>query len=66
MTISPAKPDDLTSQLRALSVTPGAVLVVHTSFSRVRSVEDGPRGLIRWLQAAVDPDGTIVMPVVGR
>jgi aminoglycoside N3'-acetyltransferase len=49
-------------QLLALGVQPGAVLVVHTSFSKVGPVEGGPRGLIAALQAVLGRDGTLVMP----
>lgn len=52
---------ELTRQLLAVGVTPG-VLLVHTSFSRVGPVEDGPRGLIAALLASVRPSGTVVMP----
>lgn len=41
---------------------PGGVLLVHSAFSRIRPVEDGPRGLIEALQSAVGPTGTLVMP----
>jgi aminoglycoside 3-N-acetyltransferase len=53
---------DLTAQIRELGGTPGRVLLVHTSFSRVGPVENGPLGLIRALQAALGPNGTLVMP----
>jgi aminoglycoside 3-N-acetyltransferase len=53
---------ELTAQILALGVTPGAVLLVHTSFSRLGPVEGGPRGLIGALQASLGPDGTLVMP----
>lgn len=53
---------ELTTQLLELGVTPGAVLLVHASFSRVGPVEGGPPALIRSLQAAIGPDGTLVMP----
>lgn len=36
-------------------------MLVHTSFRAVRPVEGGPAGLIRALQAALGPDGTLVM-----
>lgn len=49
-------------QLRNLGVTPGGVLIVHTAFSKVRPVEGGVDGLIRDLQAAVGPEGTLVVP----
>ena len=53
---------DLTTQLLELGVSPGRVLLVHTAFSRVGPVEDGPLGLIRALRAAIGADGTLVMP----
>lgn len=56
---------DLTVQILELGVIPGGVLLVHTSFSKVAPVEDGPLGLIRSLQAALGPDGTLVMPSMG-
>jgi aminoglycoside 3-N-acetyltransferase len=52
----------LTGQMRELGVTAAGVLLVHTSFSRVGPVENGPLGLIRALQAALGPNGTLVMP----
>jgi aminoglycoside N3'-acetyltransferase len=53
---------ELTAELRGLGVTAGGVLLVHTSFSKVGPIEDGPLGLIRALRAALGPDGTLVMP----
>ena len=38
------------------------MLVVHTAFSKVAPVDDGPRGLIDALRALLWPDGTLVMP----
>jgi aminoglycoside N3'-acetyltransferase len=52
----------LTAQIRALGVEPGAVLLVHTSFSHVGPVEGGPQGLIGALRAAIGAVGTLVMP----
>ncbi|HEY5118445.1 MAG TPA: AAC(3) family N-acetyltransferase [Anaerolineales bacterium] len=52
----------LTQQLLALGVPPGNTLLVHCAFSKVHPVEDGPLGLISALQAALGPDGTLVMP----
>lgn len=52
----------LTQQLLDLGVEPGGVVLVHCSFSQVRPVEHGPLGVIRALQAALGPDGTLVMP----
>jgi len=58
----PIPKTQLTAQIRNLGVTPGTVLLVHTSFSKVGPVEDGPRGLIDALLAAIGPNGTLVMP----
>ena len=52
----------VTEQLLALGVKPGGVLVVHTSFSKVGPIEDGPHGLIAALRDALGPAGTLVMP----
>lgn len=52
----------LVQQLLELGVEPGAVLVVHTAFSKVGPVEGGPSGLIAALREVLDPDGTLVMP----
>jgi aminoglycoside 3-N-acetyltransferase len=56
--------EELVAQLVALGVRPAGVLVVHTAFSRVRPVEDGPIGLIEALRAALGPSGTLVMPAM--
>ena len=58
----PIRTADLTDQILELGVLPGDVLLVHTSFSRVGSVEGGPRGLIEALRAALGPKGTLAMP----
>lgn len=52
----------LCRQLLDLGVEPGGVLLVHTSFSKVRPVEGGPVGLIAALREALGPEGTLVMP----
>lgn len=54
--------NQLIQQLLDLGVMPGGVLLVHCSFSRVKPVENGPLGLIAALQAALGPEGTLVMP----
>ena len=45
-----------------MGVKPGGVLLVHTSFSRIKPVEGGPVGLIKALRSGLGPDGTLVMP----
>ena len=56
--------EEVTTQLRTLGVTPGSVLLVHTSFRSVRPIEGGPVGLISALRAALGPEGTLVMPAM--
>lgn len=54
--------DSLIQQLLDLGVNPGGVLLVHTSFGKIRPVEGGPLGLIAALRSALGSDGTVVMP----
>jgi aminoglycoside 3-N-acetyltransferase len=63
---APVSRAELVRQLQALGVKAGGVLLVHTAFSKVRPVEDGPEGLIAALQAAVGPEGTLAMPSMGE
>ncbi len=60
----PNSAEELHEQLVALGIQLGAVLLVHTSFRKVRPVVGGPKGLIRALRAAIGPDGTLVMPTM--
>jgi len=54
--------DVLIQQLLDLGIQPGGALLVHTAFSKVRPVEDGPKGLISALRSALGSSGTLVMP----
>jgi aminoglycoside N3'-acetyltransferase len=54
--------ETLIRELLELGVIPGGILLVHTSFSRLKPVEGGPEGLIRALRAALGAEGTLVMP----
>jgi aminoglycoside 3-N-acetyltransferase len=54
----------VTSQLQALGVRAGGVLLVHTSFRAVGPVEGGPLALIGALGEALGPQGTLVMPTM--
>ena len=54
--------DTLIQELLELGVKSGGVLLVHTAFSQVKPVEDGPIGLISALRNALGPEGTLVMP----
>jgi aminoglycoside 3-N-acetyltransferase len=53
---------ELVNQLAVLGIEPGGVLLVHTAFSKVKPIEDGPPGLITALEAQLGPQGTLVMP----
>lgn len=57
-------PEDLTSALLRLGVTPGDVLMVHSSFDRFRGFQGGPLDVVRTLQGIVGPAGTLMMPTV--
>jgi aminoglycoside N3'-acetyltransferase len=52
----------LVTQLRALGVMQGQVLLVHSSFRALRPVEGGPHGVLEGLCEALGPEGTLVMP----
>jgi aminoglycoside 3-N-acetyltransferase len=54
----------MVTQLHALGVRQGGVLVVHASFSATGPVESGPLGLIAALRAALGSEGTLVMPAM--
>ncbi|MGH7718287.1 MAG: AAC(3)-IV family aminoglycoside N-acetyltransferase [Gemmatimonadaceae bacterium] len=56
---------ELASQLRALGVCEGGVLLVHMSYRAVRPVDGGPAGVIDALRTAVGHEGTVVMPSWG-
>jgi aminoglycoside 3-N-acetyltransferase len=52
----------LTEQLRRLGLQPGATVLVHVSLRTVGPVTGGAHGLLRALQGATHPGGTIVVP----
>ncbi len=58
----PVAARELAAQLGDLGVAAGRVLLVHTAFSKVGNVENGPLGLIQALRDAIGPHGTLVMP----
>jgi aminoglycoside N3'-acetyltransferase len=57
----PRSPDDLTRDLRALGVRAGDALMVHASLRKLGPVRGGARGVIAALDAAVGPDGSLLM-----
>jgi aminoglycoside 3-N-acetyltransferase len=52
----------LAADLRALGVTPGMVLLAHSSLSALGWVNGAPAAVIHALQDALTPAGTLVMP----
>src|SRR5258707_5913637 len=52
----------LARELRALGVTPGAVLLVHASLKRLGWVVGGAHAVVLALTDALGRDGTLVMP----
>jgi aminoglycoside 3-N-acetyltransferase len=58
----PATVPSLVDDLHTLGVTPGALLLVHSSLSRLGYVAGGAPAVVQALLNAVGPAGTIVMP----
>ena len=54
--------EHLIRQFQTLGVRPGDILIVHTAYSKLKPIENGPQALIDALLAAVGPLGTLVMP----
>ncbi len=61
-TKAPATVDSLQSDLSALGIAPGMVVLVHSSLSAMGWVCGGAVAVILALQEALGPDGTLVMP----
>ena len=61
-TASPATVASLTRDLRRLGVAAGSTVIVHSSLSRLGYVCGGAHAVVRAILAAVDGDGTVVMP----
>ena len=53
---------EMVSDLRALGVRPGGLLLVHSSLSSLGYVRGGREAVIRALTGALGRDGTLVMP----
>jgi aminoglycoside 3-N-acetyltransferase len=61
-TEQPATVDSLVGDLRAVGVTAGSVLMVHSSLSSLGYVNGGAPAVIEALTRALGPTGTLVMP----
>ncbi len=61
-TARPVTVSSLLSDLRALGVSEGDVLIVHSRMSSLGWVAGGPQAVVEALLAAVGPSGTVVMP----
>ena len=61
-TETPGTVASLKADLHALGVTPGMVVLAHSSLSAMGWVCGGPVAVILALQEALGPDGTLVMP----
>jgi aminoglycoside 3-N-acetyltransferase len=57
-------PADLRNGLARLGVAPGDTLMVHSSFDGFLGFRGAPADVIRALQDAVGPEGTILMPTL--
>ena len=60
-----SEPNTITSLKRdfeALGVNPGAIIIVHSSLSKIGWTVGGPVAVIRALMQTLTPEGTLVMP----
>ena len=58
----PATVASLTSDVRALGLDQGDIVIVHSAMSRLGWIAGGAQSVVVALMAAVGPQGTIVMP----
>src|SRR5574339_1246370 len=54
--------EQMVEGFRELGVEPGDALLVHSSYKSFGPVEGGPQTVIRALEAALGPQGTLIMP----
>jgi aminoglycoside 3-N-acetyltransferase len=66
MEAAPRSVEHLTADLRRLGVTAGDLLMVHASLRAIGAVDGGADGVIDALEAAVGPDGTLLMNLSAR
>jgi len=56
--------DDIATELHAVGVMPGGVLLVHASLKALGAIDGGPLSVIAGLAQAVGPLGTLLMPTL--
>jgi aminoglycoside 3-N-acetyltransferase len=54
----------IADDLSQVGVRPGGILLVHSSLSSMGHVPDGPETVIRGLQNALGPEGTLLLPAL--
>jgi aminoglycoside 3-N-acetyltransferase len=57
-------PDELLAVLRRLGITPGDIVMVHSSFDRFEGFSGKPSDVIHALQETVGARGTLLMPTL--
>ena len=62
--LHPFTPADLGHALEELGVARGDVLMAHSAFDRFMGFQGGPVEVVRTLQEAVGPGGTLMMPTI--
>ena len=53
---------ELVAQLKQLGITPGGILLVHSSLRPLGKVEGGAETVVNALLEALGPEGTLLMP----
>ncbi len=54
----------IASELRVLGIEPGSLLLVHASLRSLGPLPGGAETIVRGLEAAIAPDGTLLMPAL--
>jgi aminoglycoside 3-N-acetyltransferase len=57
-------PGELLAAVRAVGVSPGDVVMAHSSFDRFEGFQGSALDVIRVLQESVGPEGTLLMPTL--
>ncbi|HEY6073754.1 MAG TPA: AAC(3) family N-acetyltransferase [Anaerolineales bacterium] len=54
--------EDMVAGLRSMGVQEGDTLMVHSSYKSLGPVDGGPQTVVNALEAALGPEGTLIMP----